>query len=112
MNAWTRQHCVCTEVRNLDYEEAAAALKIKVQWLKDHICELPHQKFGHNPAVFCHCDLRLIQAMNAQVPPKALNLLNPPAEQAAPNPAKTPAAPDYRAARPAKGRARKAVAQV
>ncbi|MDH6489572.1 hypothetical protein [Streptomyces sp. SAI-127] len=111
MTAWTRRHCVCTEVRNLDYEEAANALKIKTDWLRDNISKLPHQKFGQNPAVFCHCDLRLIQAMNTAMPAKAQEVLNAPADQAAPTPAETPTALPYQAARPAK-RARRAVAQV
>ncbi|MFK0063436.1 hypothetical protein ACIQTN_29925 [Streptomyces werraensis] len=111
MTAWTRRHCVCTEVRNLDYEEAAAALKIKADWLRDHISELPHQKYGQNPAVFCHCDLRLIQAMNAKVPARAQEVLNAPADQAAPVPAETSTVRSLATSRPAKGRARRAVAQ-
>jgi hypothetical protein len=112
MTAWTRQHCVCTVVQNLDYDEAARALKIRKRWLEDNVSKLPHQKFGQNPAVFCMCDLRVIQAMQAVLPPEALAVINPPADQAAPTPAVTPTAPPYQAARPAKGRARRTVAQV
>ncbi|MEV6738604.1 hypothetical protein AB0N14_17415 [Streptomyces sp. NPDC051104] len=109
MTAWTRKHCVCTEVRNLDYDEAAAALKIKRRWLEDNISRLPHQKFGGNPAVFCMCDLRVIQAMQAVLPADALAVIEPvePAKQ-------TPTTPPVRALaaiKPAKGRGR-AVAQV
>ncbi|MGY3199825.1 hypothetical protein [Streptomyces sp. TE5632] len=104
MTAWTRKHCVCTEVRNLDYDEAAAALKIKRRWLEDNISRLPHQKFGANPAVFCDCDLRLIQAMNTVMPAEADAVLNPPAAE----PAKPtiPAVPAYAALRPSQGRKR------
>jgi hypothetical protein len=111
MTAWTRQHCVCTVVQNLDYEEAAAALKIKADWLKDNISKLPHQKFGQNPAVFCHCDLRLIQAMKTVMPPEAMELLHPPAHQAEPTHAPTPTPRPLAAISPAKGRKR-AAAQV
>jgi hypothetical protein len=112
MTAWTRRHCVCTEVRNLDYEEAAAALKIKADWLRDNISRLPHQKFGQNPAVFCHCDLRLIQAMQTRMPVEAQNVLNQPAPEAALIPAETPTVRSLATAKPAKGRARRTVAQV
>ncbi|WP_327594610.1 hypothetical protein [Streptomyces chartreusis] len=111
MTAWTRRHCVCTEVRNLDYEEAAAALKIKVDWLRDNIGKLPHIKFGQQPAVFCHCDLRLILAMHTAMPAQALEVLNAPAEEAAPTPAETSTVRSLATSRPAKGRARRAVAQ-
>ncbi|WP_411092221.1 hypothetical protein [Streptomyces sp. 049-1] len=112
MTAWTRRHCVCTEVRNLDYEEAAAALKIRADWLRDNIGKLPHIKFGQQPAVFCHCDLRLILAMHTAMPARAQEVLNAAAEQAAPIPAETPTAPAYQSARPAGARGRRAVAQV
>ncbi|MFH7336641.1 hypothetical protein [Streptomyces sp. KHY 26] len=84
MTAWTRRHCTCVEVRNLTYEQAAAALAITSdRWLRDNISRLPHQKFGQQPAVFCHCDLRLIQAMRTVMPPEALHLLDAPADQPA-----------------------------
>jgi hypothetical protein len=112
MTAWTRKHCVCAVVQNLDYEEAAAALRIKADWLRDNIGKLPHIKFGQQPAVFCHCDLRLILAMHTAMPDRAREVLAAPADQAEPTPAVTPTAPPYQAARPAKGRARRTVAQV
>ncbi|PSK52398.1 hypothetical protein B0E38_04724 [Streptomyces sp. 111WW2] len=107
MTAWTRRHCLCVEVRNLDYDEAAAALKIKADWLRDHIGQLPHQKFGRNAAVFCMCDLRLIQAMQTVMPPEAAELVDGPAPKPAdtPEPA-TSAVPAYAALRPSQGRRR------
>jgi hypothetical protein len=111
MTAWTREHCVCVVVENLDYEGAARALKIKETWLRDNIGKLPHIKFGQQPAVFCHCDLRLILAMHTVMPDKATAVLRAPAVQAAPTPAETPTAPSYQAAVPARGRARRAVAR-
>lgn len=108
MTAWTRKHCVCVEVRNLDYDEAAAALKIKTDWLRDNISKLPHQKFGHNPAVFCHCDLRLIQAMKTVMPPEAQELLHPPADPAEPTTTATPTPLTLHTAKPAQGRKRTA----
>ncbi|MER7835269.1 hypothetical protein ABTY98_05000 [Streptomyces sp. NPDC096040] len=105
MTAWTRTHCVCTEVRNLDYDEAATALKIKRRWLEDHISKLPHQKFGANPAVFCMCDLRVIQAMQAVLPAEARAVINLPAEPAEPTPA-TPSVSPLSGLKPAQGRRR------
>lgn len=111
MTAWTRKHCTCVEVRNLSYEQAAAALALQSdRWLRDNIRKLPHIKFGQQPAVFCHCDLRLILAMRTVLPPEALDVLNAPAEQA--TPVEPPTPPPYQAAKPAKGRARRVVAQV
>ncbi|MFJ4469491.1 hypothetical protein ACIP2X_18635 [Streptomyces sp. NPDC089424] len=97
----SRSHCTCVVVRNYDYDEAASKLKIKADWLRDHISGLPHMKFGHNAAVFCDCDLRLIQAMNTVLPPRAAALLTPPEASSA-----TPADPAYAALRPSKGRKR------
>jgi len=112
MTAWTRRHCVCTEVRNLTYEQAAEALALKTdRWLRDNISRLPHQKFGQQPAVFCMCDLRLIQAMQTVLPADALAVINPPADQAEPIPAETPAVRSLASIRPAQGR-RRATAQV
>ncbi|MGW2951611.1 hypothetical protein [Streptomyces eurythermus] len=78
MTGWTRRHCTCVEVRNLTYDEAAAALRVKRRWLEDNIRCLPHMKFGGQPAVFCHCDLRLIQAMRTVLPPEAQRVLDAP----------------------------------
>lgn len=108
MTAWTRRHCVCVEVRNLDYDEAAAALKIKRRWLEDNISRLPHQKFGKHPAVFCHCDLRLIQAMQAVMPADAEAALNPPAETPAELETPAPPVPALAAIRPSQARRRAA----
>jgi hypothetical protein len=99
-------------VRNLDYEEAAAALKIRADWLRDNIARLPHQKYGQNAAVFCHCDLRLIQAMNTRLPEQAQEVLDARAVQAAPIPAESPTVRSLASAKPARGRARRAVAPV
>jgi hypothetical protein len=108
VTAWTRRHCVCVEVRNLDYDEAAAALKIKRRWLEDNISRLPHQKYGNNPAVFCHCDLRLIQAMQAVMPADAEAVLKPPAEKPAETDTTAPPVPALAALRPSQGRRRAA----
>ncbi|MER6976003.1 hypothetical protein [Streptomyces carpinensis] len=113
MTAWTRTHCVCVEVRNLDYDEAAAALKIKRRWLEDNISRLPHQKYGKNEAVFCHCDLRVIQSMYAVLPPEAEAVINPPADEAAAQipDTNTPSVLTLAAIKPAQGR-RRAAARV
>jgi hypothetical protein len=108
VTAWTRRHCVCVEVRNLDYDEAAAALKIKRRWLEDNISRLPHQKFGNHAPVFCHCDLRLIQAMQAVMPAEAEALLNPTAPPAAELDTPTAPPPALSALRPSQGRKRAA----
>jgi hypothetical protein len=96
----------------LDYEEAGAALRIKPDWLRDNIAKLPHQKFGQNAAVFCHCDLRLIQAMNTRLPKEARKVLDPAAEAAAPIPTATSAVRSLASAKPARGRARRAATPV
>ena len=57
-----REYCTCVEVRNLDYDEAADRLKCNKRWLQDNISRLPHQKYGAS-AVFCNCELALIQAL-------------------------------------------------
>ncbi|MFF4900545.1 hypothetical protein [Streptomyces sp. NPDC001068] len=106
MTAWTRRHCVCVEVRNLDYDEAAAALKIKRRWLEDNISRLPHQKFGQQAAVFCMCDLRVIQAIQAVLPADALAVINSPAEPAEQDPTTTPPVLTLRNCKPAQGRKR------
>ncbi|QIY99430.2 hypothetical protein HEP87_42870 [Streptomyces sp. S1D4-11] len=59
----SRPYCTCVVVQNYGYDEAAAKLKIKRRWLEDNVSRIPHQKFGANSAVFCDCELRLIQAM-------------------------------------------------
>lgn len=62
-----RPHCVCVQVQNYGYDQAAAKLGCKRRFLEDRISELPHQKIGE-AAVFCDCDLRVIQAMCTQIP--------------------------------------------
>ncbi|MFD5571956.1 hypothetical protein [Streptomyces cadmiisoli] len=102
----SRSHCACVVVQNYDYDEAAAKLKIKADWLKDHISTLPHMKFGHNAAVFCDCDLRLIQAINTVLPPRAAEHLTPPQQTQAESQTTAPTTPAYTALRPSKGRKR------
>lgn len=70
MTAWLRDraYCTCVEVRNYSYDQAAEKLGIKARWLEDNIANLPHQKYGHNSAVFCDCELRLIQARHTRLP--------------------------------------------
>ncbi|OMI41392.1 hypothetical protein SPAR_00989 [Streptomyces sparsogenes DSM 40356] len=111
MTAGKRQHCTCVEVQNLDYDEAAAALKIKRRWLEDNISRLPHQKYGHNPAVFCHCDLRLIMRMRTVIPSEALHLLDQTTLEAAHAPAITPTVRSLASIKPARGSTRRGVAQ-
>lgn len=111
MTAWSRRHCACVQVENLTYEQAAEALKIKADWLRDNIGRLPHQKFGKNPAVFCHCDLRLIQAMQTVMPADAEAVLDAPLGRTT---TPTPAAPHVRALSeltPSQGRRRRVAAQ-
>ncbi|WP_405759542.1 hypothetical protein OG234_13610 [Streptomyces sp. NBC_01420] len=102
MSAWTREHCVCTEVQNLSYDEAASRLGIVRSWLEDHISKLPHMKFGKNPSVFCMCDLRVINAMQSVVPAEAQAVIRPTAATTTPQ----TAAPAYAALRPSGGRKR------
>ncbi|MEV0016597.1 hypothetical protein [Streptomyces tendae] len=112
MSAFTREHCTCVVVQNLDYGQAAEALNLSygAKWLQDNLAKLPHQKFGKNKAVFCHCDLRVIQAMYAVLPPEAAKVISPPAETPEQNTdqPKHPAVPAYAAARPSQGRRRQA----
>lgn len=110
MSAWTREHCVCTEVQNLDYDEAARRLSITRRWLEDHIGKLPHRKFGKNPAVFCMCDLHVINAMQAVIPPEARAVIQPETGRTPETDAdETPktALPAYAAVRPSGGRSRR-----
>jgi hypothetical protein len=73
VTAWLRDraYCTCVEVRNYSYDQAAEKLGIKARWLEDNIASLPHQKYGHNSAVFCDCELRLIQARHTRLPASA-----------------------------------------
>ncbi|MEZ7004972.1 hypothetical protein [Streptomyces sp. AD55] len=105
MTAFTRAHCRCVVVQNYGYDQAAQKLKIKSDWLRANIGKLPHQKFGHNQAVFCDCDLRLVQAMHTVLPSEALAVIDRPAPEEGPAPAQ-PAVPAYAALRPAQGRRR------
>ncbi|MFF1467961.1 hypothetical protein [Streptomyces mirabilis] len=75
----SRPYCTCVVVQNYGYDEAAAKLKIKRRWLEDNVGRIPHQKFGANSAVFCDCELRLIQAM-CTVPPAPAEEEAPPTE--------------------------------
>ncbi|MFJ3545388.1 hypothetical protein ACIPQH_24870 [Streptomyces rubiginosohelvolus] len=70
-----RPYCRCKAVRNYDYDEAAAKLGCQPQWLRDNVGKLPRQKFGHNPAVFCECELALIQQMHTVLPDNVAELL-------------------------------------
>ncbi|MFF5968152.1 hypothetical protein ACFY64_31415 [Streptomyces collinus] len=82
----SRPHCTCTEVRNYDYDAAAAKLGCKVRFLKDRISRLPHQRLGESVA-FCDCDLRVVQRMFTVIPDEIWDqLVNP---QHAEEPAKT-----------------------
>lgn len=111
MTAWTREHCSCVVVQNYDYAAAAGKLAIDQRWLERNVSRLPHQKFGAQSAVFCDCDLRVIQAMNTVLPEEALDVIRPEADQAPVKAAENPktATPAYAAARPARGRKRAAV---
>ncbi|MFB7115169.1 helix-turn-helix domain-containing protein [Streptomyces sp. NPDC056291] len=108
VTAWTRTHCDCAVVQNYNYDEAAAKLKIKRRWLEDNISRLPHQKYGKNEAVFCDCDLRIVQAMHAVLPPDAEAAINPPEQTPAESthPATASDVPSLAAIKPAKGRRR------
>ncbi|MFE9127713.1 hypothetical protein ACFYOF_20285 [Streptomyces sp. NPDC007148] len=72
----TRPHCSCEQVRNYSVEQAAEKLGCRERLLRDHLKQVPHQKFG-DQRVFCECELRLVMAMftvtpgSAAVEPKA-----------------------------------------
>ncbi|MFJ2206037.1 hypothetical protein [Streptomyces microflavus] len=70
-----RAYCRCKAVRNYSYDEAAEMLGCQPQWLKDNVGRLPRQKFGHAPAVFCICEIALIQQMHTVVPDNVAELL-------------------------------------
>ncbi|GHA93971.1 hypothetical protein [Streptomyces chryseus] len=97
-----REYCRCTTVRNYRYPEAADKLGCKEGWLRDHISSLPHQRIGE-AAVFCECELAIIQAL-CSVMPTTVELALTQAE-AAPTSAENPAA-NLRTIRPAQGRKR------
>ncbi|MET9321903.1 hypothetical protein ABZX75_17175 [Streptomyces sp. NPDC003038] len=97
-----REYCRCTTVRNYKYGEAADKLGCSERWLRDRISSLPHQRIGEN-AVFCECELSIIQALCSVMPASVAPALN----QAAPTltSAETPAV-TLRSIRPAQGRKR------
>ncbi|MFJ5890396.1 hypothetical protein [Streptomyces californicus] len=70
-----RAYCRCKAVRNYSYEEAAELLGCKPSWLEDNVARLPRQKFGQNPAVFCLCEITLIQQMHTVIPDDVKKLL-------------------------------------
>ncbi|MFI0934678.1 hypothetical protein ACH4RG_23510 [Streptomyces sp. NPDC021019] len=70
-----RAYCRCEVVRNYSYDEAAALLGCKPSWLEDNVSRLPRQKFGQAPAVFCLCEITLIQQMHTVVPDCVKELL-------------------------------------
>ncbi|MEU2487131.1 hypothetical protein ABZ593_21290 [Streptomyces sp. NPDC012617] len=71
-----RAYCRCTAVQNFDYDAAAEKLGCTRAWLEANIGRLPRQKFGAAPAVFCECELGLIQAMNTVLPDDVRAFLN------------------------------------
>ncbi|MBK3625453.1 hypothetical protein JHN59_11465 [Streptomyces sp. MBT49] len=97
----SRPYCSCVVVQNYGYDAAAEKLGIKRQWLEDNVGRLPRQKFGKNEAVFCDCELRLIQAMYTVAPAAA--------EGRAPEAQTTATVPDIRSIKPSRARRRTAV---
>lgn len=97
-----REYCRCTTVRNYKYPEAADKLGCTERWLRDHISSLPHQRIGE-AAVFCECELAIVQALCSVMPTSVEPALN----EAAPAPidAESPAI-SIRSIRPAQGRRR------
>lgn len=75
MSRRARPHCTCAVVQAYDYDEAAAKLRCKPRFLRDHIKALPHMRLGESVS-FCECDLRAVQDMfTAEVPANVRQLV-------------------------------------
>ncbi|MGW2075052.1 hypothetical protein ACWCPK_42700 [Streptomyces sp. NPDC001953] len=86
-----RPHCSCERVRNYSVEQAAEKLGCRERLLREHLKEVPHQKFG-DQRVLCECELRLVMAMFTVTPGSAVG----------PSPtSETPAVRQLRQIRPA-----------